>query len=149
MFIEINIVPLIEKNIKENSINFSVSKMAWKIEPNTNGGYKKAKSVCKNNKIILEPHSTTLIYTNEVIALSNKLGGTFHAKVGVVSRGVVFCSTMIGPGYFGHLLITVQNPTDNDIQLTVGETFISLILYKLNLQSSTDTKEVTKEISSI
>lgn len=129
----INIVPFIWENIKENSINFTISDKAWTLIPKSTGnGFDDAKQACKSGILTLEPYSTTIVYTEEVIALNNKLGGTFHAKVGIVSKGIVFSSTMIGPSYCGHLMITLQNPTDKKIQLHVGDTFISLVLYKLD-----------------
>lgn len=129
----INIVPFKRENIKENSINFTISNMAWTIcHSKSKAGYNKAKSACHGGKLVLEPHSTTVVYTTEVVALNNKLGGTFHAKVGIVSKGVIFCSTMIGPSYCGHLMISLQNPTDDKIELKIGDTFISLILFKLD-----------------
>ena len=88
-------------------------------------------SLVIKNIITLVPHTTTVVYTEEVIALNSKFGGTFHAKVGVVAKGIVFSSTMIGPLYCGHLMVLLQNPTDNPISLNVGDTFISLALYKL------------------
>lgn len=124
----INIVPFKRDNIKENSINFTISNIAWTLAPKNN----KAKLACHSGILTLEPHSTTIVYTEEVIALNNKFGGTFHAKVGVVSKGVIFSSTMIGPSYCGHLMVSLQNPTDNKIKLKVGETFISLVLSKLD-----------------
>ncbi|MBD5143707.1 MAG: hypothetical protein HDT22_08910 [Ruminococcus sp.] len=129
----INIVPFKRDNIKENSINFTISDKAWTLIPkNTGNGYNNAKPACKSGILTLEPHSTTIIYTEEVIALNNKLGGTFHAKVGIVSKGVIFSSTMIGPSYCGHLMISLQNSTDTKIKLKVGDTFISLVLHKLD-----------------
>lgn len=128
----ISIVPFCSANIKENSINFTLSNMAWRIMPGKRNDYNNAQSACKGDFIILEPKSTTIVYTEEVIALNHKFGGTFHSKVGIVSKGVVFCSTMIGPSYCGHLLIALQNPTDFKIKLKVGETFISLVLHKMD-----------------
>ena len=123
----INIVPFKRDNIKENSINFTISNMAWTLNPKDTGqGYNNANPACSSGILTLEPHSTTVVYTEEVIALNNKLGGTFHAKVGIVSKGVVFSSTMIGPSYCGHLMVSIQNPTDKKIKLSVGETFISI-----------------------
>ncbi len=129
----ISIVPFKRDNIKENSINFTISNIAWTLVPkNTGNGYNKAKPACHSGILTLEPHSTTIVYTEEVVALNNRFGGSFHAKVGVVSKGVIFSSTMIGPSYCGQLMIALQNPTDNKIKLNVGDTFISLILNKLD-----------------
>lgn len=128
----INIVPFHNENIKENSINFTISDKAWTLLPETEGKkYSKAEPACKSGVLYLKPHSTTIVYTEEVIALNNKLGGTFHAKVGIAAKGVIFSSTMIGPSYCGHLMIVLQNPTNNNIQLEVGDTFISLVVHKI------------------
>ena len=129
----IYIVPFTRDNIKENSINLKLSDKAWTLNPSKNGTrqYNHASLACIKNIITLVPHTTTVVYTEEVIALNSKFGGTFHAKVGVVAKGIVFSSTMIGPLYCGHLMVLLQNPTDNPISLNVGDTFISLALYKL------------------
>lgn len=129
----IYIVPFTRDNIKENSINLKLSDKAWTLNPSKNGTrqYNHASLACNKNIITLVPHTTTVVYTEEVIALNSKFGGTFHAKVGVVAKGIVFSSTMIGPLYCGHLMVLLQNPTDNPISLNVGDTFISLALYKL------------------
>lgn len=129
----IYIVPFTRDNIKENSINLKLSNKAWTLKPSKNGTrqYNQASPACNKNIITLAPHTTTVVYTEEVIALNSKFGGTFHAKVGVVAKGIVFSSTMIGPLYCGHLMVLLQNPTDNPISLNVGDTFISLALYKL------------------
>lgn len=139
----INIVPFTKENIKENSINITLSNMAWRLMPkssNTSSNtddidYDAAKKACNGDIVTLDPHSTTIIYSKEVIALNNMYGGTFHSKVGIVSKGVVFASTMIGPMYCGHLMVTLHNPTDNKIKLKVGETFISLVLHKLDTKA--------------
>ena len=129
----IYIVPFTRDNIKENSINLKLSDKAWTLNPSKNGTrqYNHASLACNKNIITLVPHTTTVVYTEEGIALNSKFGGTFHAKVGVVAKGIVFSSTMIGPLYCGHLMVLLQNPTDNPISLNVGDAFISLALYKL------------------
>ena len=129
----INIVPFKIDNIKENSVNLTLSEIAWSVTYDKDEKrFKRAQKVCENEKVVLHPHSTTIVYTKEVISLNGKFGGTFHAKVGIVAKGVIFSSTTLGPWYCGHLMITIQNPNDFEIELKVGETFISLVLYKLD-----------------
>ena len=86
----------------------------------------------KEKYIILLPHSTTIIETNEVIGIGDKIGGTFHSKVGVVAKGVGHIGTMLGPGFCGHLMISVHNITDDVIALKVGSTFVSLCFHYLD-----------------
>ena len=120
----INIYPLHNKNIKGNSINFTIGKNAWslgsgKIVKNTNGKWimapeidngrkivdiKSGKSAIihdgKNyNKLILLPHTTTIVETSEVIGVNNYIGGTLHSKVGIVAKGIGDIGTMLGPNF--------------------------------------------------
>ena len=99
----IYIVPFTRDNIKENSINLKLSNKAWTLKPSKNGmrQYDQASSACNKNIITLVPHATTVVYTEEVIALNSKFGGTFHAKVGVVSKGIVFGTDGYAFGCFG------------------------------------------------
>lgn len=156
----INIFPLHPKNIKENSINFTISQNAWalgsgtvckdsrrhfiidKTGKNTEGKIhitKGGSAVYKDrNKsyLILLPHVTTVVETHEVIGVSNYIGGTLHSKVGIVAQGVGDTSTMLGPCFCGHLMISLHNVTDELIVIPVGETFVSLVFHYLNIPSN-------------
>lgn len=155
----ISIYPFNKSNIKENSINVTISDYAW-----TQGGYsvcwygdenfrlkkdddkssarktvyfKKGKSAIfdtQDNKkyLILLPHQTTVIETLEVIALGEHIGGAVHSKVGIVAKGIGDTGTMLGPGYCGHLMVSLHNITDDVIALRVGTTFVSLTFDYLN-----------------
>jgi deoxycytidine triphosphate deaminase len=98
----------------------------------------------------IEPNDTVLILTRESIAVSQKLAGTFHSKVGMVSLGFGHISTTLDPLWRGPLLISLNNPTNkrikftlaqvnkvhdpysNDIDYTyVHKSFITLIFHKL------------------
>jgi len=159
----INIYPLYKDNIKENSINFTVSSNAWTLGKGTIYWYgnsdfsvveKKDKKKTyvltqgkscvrtvhdsKNKKdknyVILLPHSTTIIETLEVIGVSNNIGGALHSKVGIVSKGIGHLGTMLGPGYCGHLMVSLHNITDDIVVLKVGTTFASLSFDYLSTQ---------------
>lgn len=138
--------PFHADNIKENSINLTASHYAWTIkggsyEKDSNGNYipprtSNAQSIkggqsCvvgpRNNQfILLFPHQTTIIETSEVMGVADYIGGALHSKVGVVAKGIGHIGTMLGPGYCGHLMISLHNITDQLITLKVGETFISV-----------------------
>ena len=126
------IVPLKKDNIKENSINFSADKYAWLINNKTDGTCDPASFAVSGNKIIIPPHKVVVIFTKEVVAMNNCLGGTFHSKVGTTCNGLGAISTMIGPNYCGHLMVPVVNTTDQDIFIDCDDTFVSLILHKLD-----------------
>lgn len=159
----LGIFPLIPSNIKENSINVTISKNAW-CQGDMNvywyggnnfsivekAGKKAVKTYKKGQKsiftvhkygntpektyLLLLPHHATIVETEEVIGIGSKIGGAVHSKVGIVAQGVGDTGTMLGPGYCGHLLITLHNITDDIIALQVGETFVSLTFSYLNTE---------------
>ena len=148
------IYPLNTENIKENSINVTASEYAWTtgngvvcwcggnefhIESKIDGKkikkryefYRGSKSVFDvksdgKKYLILLPHSTTVIETLEVVALGNNIGGAVHSKVSIVAKGVGDTGTMLGPGYCGHLMLSLHNITDDVIALPINSTFVSL-----------------------
>ena len=139
--------PFKEENIKENSLNLTVSKWAWtltevdqsELKKNGNDGEKKygEKKSCLINKdgkdyIILFPFSTTMVITNEFLAIGKSIGGTIHTRVGTAALGVGHISTMLGPSYMGRLCVPLHNPTCKPIYLPVGDSFLSIIFYRLN-----------------
>lgn len=151
----INIVPFKKNNVKENSVNLTTSKHAWTISngrvfiEKKNGNiyisnYNKTndfkeynfekgdKCVIDDKYIILLPHSTTLIQTEEVIAVKGYIGGTYHSKVGLVSQGTGHIGTMLGPNFSGHSLIAIHNISETPLKLDVGTTFVSLVFHKLD-----------------
>lgn len=145
----INVVPFNYENIKENSINLSASKYAWSMtegevlfDQNGNLYNIDSREYNETNKIriskgessvhtingqevvILLPFSTTLIQTNEVIAVGNYIGGTYHSKVGIVSQGIGHIGTMLGPNFSGHSLIAVHNVSRIPLKIKIKETFV-------------------------
>ena len=67
--------------------------------------------------------------TKEVLSLNNYIGGTYHAKVGIVSKGMGHIGTMIGPNFSGDSLIAFHNVSDDLIVLKVGESFVSVVFH--------------------
>ena len=162
----INIFPLHTRNIKGNSVNFTASRNAWtlgsgKVIAHKSRGFVLSGSVSKgatktdnsihinmgnsavlNNHeksyVVLLPHTTTIVETSEVVGVSNYIGGTLHSKVGMVAQGVGAIGTMLGPNFAGHLMISLHNITDEVIAIPVGDTFISIIFYRLNTPIKND-----------
>jgi deoxycytidine triphosphate deaminase len=85
----------------------------------------------KNGFFDIKPHDTVLILTKEAVWVSKKIAGTFHSKVGVVSTGFGHISTTLDPGWNGLLLISLNNPTNSRLQLSVNNSFVTLLLYQL------------------
>ena len=159
----INIYPFHQKNIKENSINFTIGRNAWTLGSgsvfmssiiNTNASenhrkahkepeqFRKGQSAVRKyggkQYVILLPHSTTIVETSEVIGVSNYIGGTLHSKVGIAAQGVGAIGTMLGPCFAGHLMISLHNVTDKAIAISVGDTFGSIVFYKLDSPSRSE-----------
>lgn len=159
------IYPLDLKNIKENSVNLCTGDYAWSLssgtvyyneaEPDKNkkfslksGGpfsksckiFRCGSAVVKTEKnekyIVLLPMSTTLIETREVLSVGNYIGGTYHSKVGLVSRGIGHIGTMVGPNFSGESLIAIHNVSKDLLVLNVGESFVSVIFYYLRTKIS-------------
>lgn len=147
------IYPFTYENIKENSINVTISEYAWTQTGGTvywyggktftlteiphrnivktlrfRAGQKASFLDKKTNKryLLLFPHQTTNVESLEVIGIGEKLGGAVHSKVGIVSKGIGDCGTMLGPGYCGHLLFSLHNITNDLIVMEEGETCGSL-----------------------
>lgn len=128
------IYPFLKTNLKGASYNLTASKLAWDLE--------KKKSIYSEctGEITIAKNSTALIQTNEVIWVSSKVAGTYHSKVGLVSKGLSHISTTLDPEYIGSSLITVHNYSNEDINLIAEkETFVTLILYFTTTASSVKT----------
>ena len=154
------IFPLTEDNIKENSINLSASEFAWATissdiyldenEPDKdkkfslkqdNNHNKKItikahnSAVVENGKnkyILLLPFSTTLIETKEVLSVNSYIGGTYHSKVGMVSKGLGHIGTMVGPNFSGDSLIAIHNTSQDLVVIKVEDTFVSVVFHYLD-----------------
>lgn len=133
----IAIYPFKEDNLKENSYNLTASEHAFATKDADVDGFSiKSGENCvvlKENKqqIVLLPHSTTLIVTEEILGVTS-IGGTYHSKVGLVSIGLGHIGTMLGPNFCGHSLIAVHNISDDLIFVPVGDTFSSVVFHRLD-----------------
>lgn len=127
----IAISPLKQENIKGASINLTASKIAWS---------KSTKKVIdtSNGIIKIPPHDTALILTNEIVAVSNKIGGTFHSRVKDVSYGKGHIGTTLNPCWMGYSLIAIHNHIDADLEIKVGSPFVTLIFYYLKTPASVE-----------
>lgn len=153
--------PLDLSNIKENSINLCAGNIAWSTstrevffseeekDKNKRFSLTQDKKYCKScaiekgksaivegqngaQYILILPLSTTLIETKEVLAISSNIGGTYHSKVGLVSKGLGHIGTMVGPNFSGDSLIAIHNISNDLVVLNVGESFVSVVFHYLN-----------------
>ena len=120
--------PLKLDNIKGSSINLTASNMAWRVSDK--------QSAVVDNVIKVPPNDTVCIYTQEAIWVSRRIGGTYHPRVSLVSKGLAHISTTLDPAWAGVSLVAVNNPTKKEIEIRIGESFVSLMLYYLKTPSA-------------
>lgn len=130
----IAIYPFYRENLKDSSYNLTAGKFAWTQIESSSGGfsykgkkYKKGDLCCDGKKIIMFPHCVTLVETAEVLAVSNKISGSFHSRVTLVNLGIGHISTLLGPNWCGHCLIALHNITEHTICLDVGTQICSVV----------------------
>lgn len=159
----ISIIPFREKNLKENSINLSASEYAWcmtnyKFTKNYKDDYGNQIELVKGKKcvfdingkkrIVIPPYATVLVETEEVLGIDSRIGGTYHSKVGIASLGIGHIGTMLGPGFCGHSLVALHNVSNEEIELKVGETFVSVVFNylttKINENNQTKNGHIDK-----
>lgn len=124
--------PLDISSIKSNSIDLHASKFAWSIST-------KKPLFDGNDSILISPHDTALIYSKEAIYVSNKIGGTYHSKVKLVSTGLGHIGTSLDAQYIGLSVVALHNISDNIIKITVGSEFVTIIFHYLHSDDYIDT----------
>lgn len=129
------ICPFRLDNLTPIGYNLSYSRFIVSIRKKTF-----AKIYHKNNEwfFFLKPAETVLILTRESIWVSKFIGGTFHSKVSLVTKGLGHVSTTLDPGWQGQLLVPMNNPTKEKVKVVIArdcngvmkyETFITMVLY--------------------
>lgn len=127
------IYPLITSNIKGSTVNLTASKWAWSLKTKTSIVQTRSND---KNVIVIPANDTALIETEEVIHVTKKIAGTYHSKVRLVSNGLSHIGTTLDPLFCGNSLIAIHNNSDTNYELPVGESFVSLIFYYLQSESS-------------
>lgn len=133
---ELVICPYSDKNLTPVGYNLSFSRFIVSLR-------KRAfvKIYHKDDEwfFILRPFETVLVWTRETIWVSRFIGGTFHSKVSLVTRGLGHVSTTLDPGWHGQLLVPLNNPTKEKIKVVIArdrekekiyETFITMVLFR-------------------
>lgn len=131
------IYPLDRIIIKDFSIDLSASRFAWSLTTK--------KSLVTNNKIIIPPQDTAIIFTNESIYVSEKLCGTYHSKVSLVSKGISHISTTLDPYFIGISKLSITNCSNNNIVIDVGSPIVSIMFYYLKTSSKNSDHYTSKE----
>lgn len=153
----ISFYPFSGEKIRGNALNLTASEYAWTLctgtiwvdssnnafakSPPSPENYtkyelleKKSAVITRANEkyVVLLPLSTTLIETNEVISVGNDIGGEYHSKVKMVSKGTCHIGTYLEPNYRGHSLIAVHNISKSPVLLPVNESFVAITFFYLH-----------------
>lgn len=120
----IYIYPVHIESIKSNSIDLHVSKYAWSITTK--------KSISNGDYVEIDPNDTALIYSEESIYVSNRIGGSYHSKVSLVSQGLGHIGTSLDSQYIGCSLIAIHNHSKNSQKLKIGSEFVTIQFWYLN-----------------
>lgn len=120
----IYIYPVHIESIKSNSIDLHVSKYAWSLATK--------KSIGDENYIVIEPNDTALVYTEEAIYVSNRISGSYHSKVTLVSQGAGHIGTTLDAQYIGCSIVAIHNHSKNNLNLKVGSEFVTLQFWYLS-----------------
>jgi len=132
------VFPFVKENIKGASYNFTVGQFAYRVPSDPNDPYESVYNSV-NQRITLPPRSTVLVATNESIWVSNKIAGTYHSKVKLVSKGIGHIGTTLDPNFLGVALIALHNLSDSEVSLATGkETFVSITFHYLKTQATAD-----------
>lgn len=127
----IYIYPFSKDKLRGASYNLTASKLAWSLQT------KESIYDAQQNKLIIPKRSTALVETDEAIWVSPKISGTYHSKVGLVSKGLYHIGTTLDPEYVGSSLIAVHNHSDQDVSLIPEQdTFATLVFQYVRSESS-------------
>lgn len=127
---QIYIYPFKEKNLQSASYDLTASKCAFIMEDNTQ------KLIVRDDNIIIPARKTAIIESNESIYVRKRITGTYHSLVGLTNQGLGHISTTLDPGFFGLSAISLQNNTDEDITIKVGDRIATLIFYTVKTVGS-------------
>ena len=125
------IYPFKEENLKPASYNLTASKCAFVKDEKGN-----QKLIVCGNKIIIPPHETGIVETQESIYVSRWITGTYHSKVKMVNKGIGHIGTTLDPCFFGVSAIALHNTTNKPIEIKVGDTIATLIFSSLKSRST-------------
>lgn len=125
---KIFIFPFNEKNLKGSTFNLTASQFAYYVDDKKN----QVSVLTEDNRIKFPPYRIVNILTQECIFVEKNFCGTYHTKVSCIKKGLSSISTTLDPMYHGASLISITNLTEKELDIEVGDTFASLMLYKMH-----------------
>ena len=120
------IYPIDHLIIKGSSVDLTASKYAWSMKT------KKSIYDSKRNQIIIPPDDTAIIFTNEVLYVTNRIAGSYHSKVSFTAEGLSHIGTSLDPELIGPSKIAIHNHNCKEFILDVNHTIVSVCFYKLD-----------------
>lgn len=90
-----------------------------------------------NGDYLLPPKNTVRILTQESLWVSGRVAGLFHSKVSLVSKGLSHIATTLDPNWYGPLLITLRNNTDQPLPLGINAAFVTLVFFRVITRTNT------------
>ena len=127
---DIIIYPTDHLVIKGASVDLTASKYAWSLQT------KKSIFNKEESTIIIPPHDTAIIFTNEVLYVSNRIGGTYHSKVSFTAEGLGHIGTTLDPEFIGPSKIVLHNHSYTPFKLSENHTLVSICFYQLDTDVS-------------
>ena len=116
------------QQFEDNFILLTASENAWTYEPDEEE--KSAKSIYREDikEIVIPPHKTGCIVTNEAMYVGNNIGGIFQAVEYLAGKGLIYMGTPIAaPSYCGQPLVLLHNTTDKELSIHKGDKIVSVI----------------------
>ena len=106
--------PLRPESIRSCSLCLTASRYAYSLTDR-----KQIQISIDADYFIIKPKDTVLVWTSEAIWLNNKLGGSIHSTVGLVSQGIGHIGTRINPNWIGPLCIALNNLSNNEVRIYI------------------------------
>lgn len=114
--LDILITPFDESKLTPLGYNLTPTRFIFSIKRRTIEKIRNEKGL---EYVMIRPNDTVLVLSRESLFVSSKIMGTFHSKVGMVSKGFGHVSTTLDPFWEGPLLFAINNPTAKRIKLPI------------------------------
>lgn len=122
----IYVYPTTHVIVKGASIDLSASQFAWSVKS------KKSIYNDKTKMISIPANDTAIIFTNEVLYVTNKIAGSYHSKVSFVAEGLGHIGTSLDPEFIGLSKLAIHNHSNKEFLLPVNHTIVSVCFHKLD-----------------
>ncbi len=123
-------------SLSDQEIRQALKRGEFKVEPAPSTLNPAGLDLKISRDLSLPPHRRNLASSRERIELSNSLLGILHLRSSLAREGLFASLALVDPGYQGQLTISLYNAGDRQVNLTEGERFIQLSLFRLSIPST-------------